>query len=98
MNLLKLSGGTQEIVVKYLMIAPTNSMLQVFPFLNGCNFYNTVFPYSCCNFFYNGSRVESVRLRYLDTVRFEALVPRLVPHTQFFRFAILWSVGLTPIK
>lgn len=26
---------------------------------------------------------KSVRLRYLDTVRFEALVPRLVPHTQF---------------
>lgn len=26
-------------------------MLRVFPFLNGCHFYNTVFPYSCCIFF-----------------------------------------------
>lgn len=80
---------------KVFMISFTNDILQVFPFLNGCNFYNTVFPYSA--FFYNGSQVESVRLRYLDTVRFEAVVPRLVPHIHFFRFAIVWSVGLTPI-
>lgn len=51
-------------------------MLQVFPFLNGCNFYNTVFPYSCCIFFYNGSRVCPVEIPRYGQVRGVGPTPR----------------------